>query len=245
MVTLQERVDAEPYWFHRMPLVDGVVTPGWSDVVRDKLPWFGLPSDMTGLRVLDVGCAEGFFSFEAERRGAAEIVSLDFDPECAKRFALCADALGSKLEVPRVMSVYQLDPSELGTFDLVMFFGLLYHLAYPLLGMEKVSAMTKGTLLVQSYTLETSSMEDVPLARFQWNGVVSGPRDNAIRDPTVFWEPNAACIHDMLRHVGFVNIERLEGPKQSNMKASVIRRVRPRKYAAWNASAQFRARRSE
>jgi tRNA (mo5U34)-methyltransferase len=51
-----------------IPTSDGVVTPGWSDPARDKLPYFRLPDDMTGLRVLDVGCAEGYFSFEAERR---------------------------------------------------------------------------------------------------------------------------------------------------------------------------------
>jgi tRNA (mo5U34)-methyltransferase len=223
-----------------MPLVDGVVTPGWSDVLRDKLPYFGMPKDMSGLRVLDVACAEGFFSFEAERRGAAEVVSLDYDPECIKRFKICAEALGSKIDAPHLMSVYELDPKEFGTFDLVMFFGLLYHVAHPLLAIEKVAAMTKGTLLIQSYTLETASEEEVPLARFQWNGIMSGPVENPIHDPTVFWEPNAACVNDMLRHVGFVNIERLPGPKPPP-RTALVRRLRPRKYAMWNSSAQFRA----
>lgn len=223
-----------------MPLVDGVVTPGWSDVVNDKLPYFGLPADMTGLRVLDIACAEGFFSFEAERRGAAEVVSVDYDPECVKRFGICADALGSKLATPHLMSVYELNPEQLGTFDLVMFFGLLYHLEHPLLGMEKVSAMTRGTLLVQSLTLETSSMRDVPLALFRWDGVVSGPTENPIHDPTVYWEPNAACIRDMLRHVGMVNIHRLDGQKPTT-RAALVRRLRPQKYPMWNSSARFRA----
>ena len=171
MATLRERVEAEPYWFLQMELGDGVVTPGWSNAARDKLPFFGLPDDMTGFRVLDVGCAEGFFSFEAERRGAAEVVSLDYDPECIKRFRLCAEALGSAVTHPQVESVYTLDPAVLGTFDLVMFFGLLYHLEYPLLGVEKVAAMTSGTLLVQSYTLETAALTDQSLARFRPHGI--------------------------------------------------------------------------
>jgi tRNA (mo5U34)-methyltransferase len=109
---------------------------------------------MTGLRLLDVECAEGFFSFEAERRGAAEVVSIDYDPECIKRFGICAETLGSKLALPHKMSVYEINTADLGTFDLVMFFGLLYHLAYPLLGVEKVAAVTSGTPLIQSYSLE-------------------------------------------------------------------------------------------
>lgn len=118
---MKEKVEAEPYWFLQMDLGNGVTTPGWSNPARDKLPWFGLPDDMTGWRVLDVGCAEGFFSFEAERPGASEVLSVDFDTECIKRYELCAEALGSKVTHPQVLSVYSLDPALLGTFVLVMF----------------------------------------------------------------------------------------------------------------------------
>src|SRR5580704_36763 len=209
----------------RMDLGEGIITPGWSDPANDKLPWFGLPKDLTGQRVLDVGCAEGFFSFEAERRGAAQVVSLDFDPECVKRFALCAEALGSSTRA-LVMSVYDLDPAELGTFDLVMFFGLLYPLPDPLGGMEKVAAMASGTLLVSSWTIETSAMSDIPLARLRPHGMLSGPEENPIFDPTVYWEPNAACICAMLDHVGLVDIERLPGPGPTR-RQRVVRRLRP------------------
>jgi tRNA (mo5U34)-methyltransferase len=238
--TLRERVEAEPYWFHQIDLGDGVVTPGWSNAARDKLPYFGLPDDLTGLRVLDVGCAEGFFSFEAERRGASEVVSLDFDAECIKRFKMCAEALGSKVTHPQVHSVYELDPSVMGTFDLVMCFGLLYHLKHPLLGIEKVAAMTRGTLLIQSWTLETTALADQPIARFQVHGLISGPKENPIHDPTVYWEPNAACIRGMLEHVGLTDIERLAELKPK-MRESFVRWLRPRTYPTWNGTAQFRA----
>ena len=122
---------------------------------------------------------KGFFSFEAERRGASEVISLDFDSECIKRFKICAEALGSEVTHPQVYSVYELDPSVMGTFDLVMFFGLLYHLEHPLLGIEKVAAMTSGTLLIQSWTLETTALADQPLARFQVHGLMSGPKDRS------------------------------------------------------------------
>jgi len=222
-----------------MDLGNGIVTPGWSDPVREKLPYFGLPENMSGFRVLDVGCAEGFFSFEAERRGAAEVVSLDFDPECIKRFGICAEALGSSI-LPQVMSVYDLDPQELGTFDLVMFFGLLYHLPNPLLGIEKVAAMTRGTLLVQSRTLEIQSLADVPLAQFWPDGVISGPPSHPVRDPTCYWDPNAACISAMLAHVGMVNIERLDPPTKST-RPSILSGFRRRSSLPQYSSAQFRA----
>jgi hypothetical protein len=65
---LRARIQEEPYWFLKMELPGGLVTPGWSDPRVDKLPHYGLPADMKGMRVLDIGHAEGFFSFEAERR---------------------------------------------------------------------------------------------------------------------------------------------------------------------------------
>ena len=87
-----------------------------------KLPHFGLPRDMSGMRVLDIGNAEGFFSFEAERRGAAEVIGIENYPPMARKFEICRVALG--LASPHVyVNVYDLNPGTLGTFDLVMFLG--------------------------------------------------------------------------------------------------------------------------
>ncbi|HEY1189837.1 MAG TPA: hypothetical protein VGE74_19465 [Gemmata sp.] len=57
------------YWYHTVDLGNGLVTPGDYDF-RDQVSAFGSPADMTGMRVLDVGSATGFFAFEFERRGA-------------------------------------------------------------------------------------------------------------------------------------------------------------------------------
>jgi len=239
-VTLVEAIEAQPYWFHRIDLGNGVVTPGWNDPATTKLPYFGLPDSMAGMRVLDVGCSEGFFSFEAERRGAAEVVSVDDSPAALQRFRICAGVLGSPIE-PNCLSVYDLDPSKLGTFDLVMFFGVLYHLRYPLLGMEKVAGMARRTVLVQSRTFESSKWEAVPMSRFNRDGVISGPPHNRIRDTTVLWEPNAACLRDMLANVGLADIERI-GRRPPTARESITRRLRSTKYQTWSSGAQFRGR---
>lgn len=229
LTTLKERVEAEPYWFHKMDLGGNIVTPGISDAARNKLPWFGLPDDMSGMRVLDVGCAEGFFSFEAERRGASEVLAYDFDPGCIRRFGVCAEALGSSL-AGRVGSVYDLRASDLGTFDLVMCFGLLYHLRHPLLALERLRELTSGTLLLQTHTTAITKMDDVPFAQFCLNGVMSGP-GRSIYDPTVYWQPNPLCVRQMLEHVGFTEIEQIGMGKRRTWQ----RRRR-------STSVQFRAR---
>jgi len=67
-----ERAGAEIsryYWYHAVDLGNGLVTPGLYDY-RETISSFPFPSDMSGMKVLDVGPATGFFSFEFERRGA-------------------------------------------------------------------------------------------------------------------------------------------------------------------------------
>ena len=69
---------------------------------------------MSGMRVLDIGNAEGFFSFEAERRGAAEVVGIENYPPMARKFEICRAAFGSHARTYMV-NVYDLNPGALGT----------------------------------------------------------------------------------------------------------------------------------
>jgi len=63
------------YWYHTVDLGDGLVTPGSHDY-RGSIEAFGFADDMSGMRVLDIGSATGFFAFEFESRGA-EVVSVE------------------------------------------------------------------------------------------------------------------------------------------------------------------------
>ena len=67
-------------WYHTLELAPGVVTEGMFDL-RHQMAGYGLPDRLDGKRVLDVGTWDGFWAFEMERRGAAEVVSLDLDWE--------------------------------------------------------------------------------------------------------------------------------------------------------------------
>lgn len=202
---VRQRVAAESYWFHRMELPGGILTPGWSDPGVDKLPYFGLPEDMRGMRVLDIGAAEGFFSFEAERRGAAEVIAIENYPPMIRKFHLCAAALGSRA-ASYCMSVYDLDRRTLGSFDLIFFFGVLYHLRHPLLALERIREVCSGTLLMQTATGAGGSPQAA--ADFYPFGIESGPPGARQCDPTCFWFPNASACEAMLAHVGFTQVER-------------------------------------
>lgn len=207
---LRQQVEAEKYWFHRQELLPGLVTPGWSDPAIEKLPFYGMPDDLDGLRVLDIGCAEGFFSFEAERRGAAEVVAIDSFPDSVRRFNLCRAALGSKATA-YLCNVYDLSPRSFGTFDLVLFYGVLYHLRHPLLALEKILSVCRGTMLLQTAGYEEPAVAGTPWAKFHPHGVQSGPSEEGkpLFDPTVFWLPNRECVRALTDCAGFEEIETL------------------------------------
>lgn len=203
---VQQEINAQPYFFHRMRLWDDFYTPGWSDVEREKLPYFGLPERMDGMRVLDVGCAEGFFSFEAERRGAAQVVAIDSWEGSIERFNLVRLALGSRVN-GYLCNVYDLSPKTFGTFDLVMFFGVLYHTKHPWYALEKIASVCSGTLLLQTLVNDDPQFQDQSIATFHPFGVESGPPENRQLDPTVFWVPTPECTRNLVRAAGFTDVE--------------------------------------
>src|SRR4051794_19384123 len=97
---LQARVSTLPFWYHRIELPGGVVTPGLAPI---KAEAYRIPDDLTGMRVLDVGAWDGYWTFAALARGAREVVAIDdFSDHLGKplkrtawdTFDLCRAAFG-------------------------------------------------------------------------------------------------------------------------------------------------------
>jgi tRNA (mo5U34)-methyltransferase len=197
---LRARVDALR-WYHTIDLGEGVVTNGADDTPL-RLARLDLPASFAGLTVLDIAAWDGFFSFEAERRGASRVVAADYyswhGPGWGTKagFELAREALGSRVEDVDV-DVMELSPDRLGTFDVVFFLGVLYHLRHPLLALEKVAAVTRGLLILETVV----DMVGVgrPAAAFYPDRELNG-------DPTNWWGPNPAAVHGMLRTAGFDHV---------------------------------------
>jgi tRNA (mo5U34)-methyltransferase len=160
-----------------------------------------IPDNLTGLSVLDIGCWDGFYSFECEKRGAERVVASDvWETSGRSAFDFARDQLGSKVE-PLEVSVYDLDPHA-GRFDVVLFLGVLYHLKHPLLAIEKVASMTKpGGLAIVDTVIDTQTMRDLrPAAVFHPGGEVNN-------DPTTWWSPNPSAVAAMLMTTGFAEVK--------------------------------------
>jgi tRNA (mo5U34)-methyltransferase len=214
--TLVARVDALR-WYHTIDLGHGVVTKGL-DNTPVRLSRLRLPSSLSGQSVLDIGAWDGFFSFEAERRGASRVVATDYyswhglgwaTGQGKAGFELAREAIGSRVEDVD-LDVMDLSPARLGTFDTVFFLGVLYHLPNPLLALERVAAVTKDLLVLETV---------VDMVGFGRPAAAFYPGRELNGDPTNWWGPNAAAVHGMLRTVGFNRIETITPRRSAAFRA--------------------------
>jgi tRNA (mo5U34)-methyltransferase len=232
---LRRRVDAIR-WFHSIELRPGLVTPGHDDT-RARVDLLRLPERLDGLEVLDVGAWDGFFSFEAERRGAARVVAADSfawdgtNWSTKEGFELARQALGSRVEDADV-DVMDLDPAALGTFDLVLCLGVLYHLRDPLAGLERVASVTRGRLVLETHVDCTYTRR--PAAAFY-------PSHELRMDPTNWWGPNPEAVVGMLRAVGFSHVEVVSPDSALYRAARAARRV-VRRQPPWQGRVVLHAR---
>jgi tRNA (mo5U34)-methyltransferase len=189
-------------WFHKIELGNGITTPGF-DASAQKLVGIRMPESCIGMSVLDIGALDGFFSFEAERRGAARVVACDHycwsgtGRHDKGGFDLAKRALRSHVE-EHFARVEDLDPAQIGTFDLVLFLGVLYHAPDPLGYLTKVRSLCHGTAIIETH------VDALEVAR---PALVFYPGASLNNDPTNFFGPNPLAVEAMLKEVGFRSVE--------------------------------------
>jgi tRNA (mo5U34)-methyltransferase len=162
-----------------------------------------LPASLADKTVLDIGAWDGFFSFEAERRGASRVVAMDY--HCWRQaeghpskagFELARRALGSTVE-DVTLDVMELSAERTGIFDVVLFLGVLYHLRNPLLALERVFSVTSDLLVLETHVTRLGTRRPA---------MVFYPGDELGGDPTNWWGPNEPAVLAMLRDVGFRDV---------------------------------------
>ena len=205
---------AEKGWFHSFELPDGTRIDGCMPLAWQHQRWarFPLPADLTGKRVLDIGAWDGWFSFEAERRGAA-VTSVDV-VEFPNYFQI-HKSLGSRAEF-RNLDLFEIPTAGLGRFDIVLLLGVLYHVKYPLLALEIVCALATEVVIVESFVIDgpgwREHRDEIPTLEFYETDELNGQFDN-------WFGPSVAALEAMCRAAGFVRVELLAVDRNSALVA--------------------------
>lgn len=208
-------------WYHTLDLGNGVVTSGFVDH-RDQIDLYCLPESLAGKRCLDVATFDGFWAYEMEKRGAAEVVGIDIHsrndsdfpenwmqeyrsavPATMKGlgFAYARRALGSKVR-RKVLSVYELSPQRIGTFDFIFMSDLLLHLRDPFRAIERVWTVLKpgGTAIIaDAYDTELERTGAGLATRFTVGlDEYSGCH---------WWSPSVTALQSMIHGARFTKVD--------------------------------------
>lgn len=209
-------VEALGPWFHNVHLPDGTQTcpyhwlgdfPSfkWAEIAPS------IPQDLSGWSCVDIGCNAGFYSVELAKRGAS-VLGIDVDERYLRQARWVAERFGlsERLRFER-MQVYDLARTG-ERFDLVLFMGVLYHLRYPMLGLDIVCGKVDRLMLFQTLTMpgdavyrETHGLDFPQRDRIErepgWPKMAFLEHGFA-GDPTNWWMPNHAACEAMLRAAG-------------------------------------------
>jgi len=194
----EQLVSSRPWWYHKFEIYPGVVTPG----VYDPSSFFSklhFPHRMDGLRVLDVGPADGYFSKRLAERGA-DVTAVDYMDKNFHGFEVMEKLHGSPIKFLRC-NIYDISSLGLEAFNIVLCFGVLYHLPDMPRAIWTLRSLTSDFLLLETHV--SRMHEDKPIAEYL-------PGSSCNNDPTNFWAPNPCCTEKMLEDAGFDVVETVE-----------------------------------
>jgi tRNA (mo5U34)-methyltransferase len=189
-------------WFHKIDLGGGDATPdaGGTPQIQHIQQAF-LDTDFHGKKVLDIGAWDGQWSFECEKRGAAEVYATDLVTQRTgdvSSFELCHAILNSRVKYFPQTSVYNVHQLDVFDFDIILYMGVFYHIKDPLLALARLRQVAKpGTIIFVEGEVIWS---DRSYADYYYH------TDYAL-SPSNWWIPSIPCLRQWIE-CSFFEIEK-------------------------------------
>jgi SAM-dependent methyltransferase len=164
---------------------------------------------LEGRSVLDVGCNSGGHSLLAVRSGAKRALGIDVVDRYVEQANFVKRALDEDALEFRLMAIEDVEAEAVGTFDLVLCFGVLFHLENPVLALRKLAAVTERAMVIDTNIASGK--------RPNWRQRIVGP-PNPENLSTSLWRapegavqlmPTESALLRLLEFLGFQSIERL------------------------------------
>ena len=190
-------------WYHSFRF-GNVYAPGTITSLQYQM-WVSslIPENLKNKTVLDIGAADGFYSFLCESRGAKKVVAVDWTE--FPGFSAAHKILDSKVEFRKLI----IDESNLGfvdlkqkistineikeKFDIILLFGVLYHLPNPVMIFKTLANITHEMLLMSSHIIDSKE----PAMYYYPEGSLTPG------DTTNWWVPTPSCLIDIGKRLGF------------------------------------------
>ena len=210
----RQLIEGKP-WHHDFEILPGLRTNGSYNPTGmwDELQ---LPADMSGISLADVGASNGYFSFEARKRGA-RVVAFDFRHKDNSGFGLLQYINGMSDIEHHQVNVLDITPKKFGQFDIVLALGLLYHIADPYRALANCAALMRERLLVESYCIDCLLPGEIaaqPIMRFISDSQ-RFPMHGHNSDRSNFWGLTSVCLLRMIEDLNLspvrqiVNVDRI------------------------------------
>lgn len=200
--SLQRDISVRFTWGHDHDFGDwsirGMMRDRHLNIISRFVGLGALPEDLSGRRVLDIGCWTGGSSLLMAAMGA-EVVALEEVRKYAAAARFLAESFAASVRVFDA-SLYDTPALDLGAFDYVLFSGVLYHVSDPVLALRILfSSLLDGG----ACCIETAAIAgDEPLVRY------AGPRKAFGKDGRrINWNwfvPTLPALRWMIEDVGFV-----------------------------------------
>jgi len=228
-------------WHHDFEIVGGVRTHG-SYSPASLWHELQLPADMNGMALADIGACNGYYSFEARKRGA-RVVAFDVRHKDNSGFGLAQHINGLTDIEYRQINILDVRPDEDGPFDIVLAMGLLYHTPDPYRALANCAALSRQRLVIESYCIDAllpPPLASEPVMRFIPDSRRFPEQGQPNADPSNFWGFTATCLQRMVEDVGFeVRSSRVHDdrvlidarrvvPDRAGTRSSLAYGVRPR-----------------
>ena len=232
---IEQRIEALGPWFYSFDFGDGVrttsnVPPHVTDIFEtrrrmvDSVVTAHFADRLHQIRCLDIGCHEGFYSFAMARLGVESITGLDVRDANLNKARFAAERLGHASIAFQQGNIEELDPRSVGSHDLVLFLGVLYHLENPMRALRNLRAITSELCVIETQVIDEVVGEAEWGAR-EWTRPYQGvlalidEGDEFYADNTetghspVATCPSPKALAFMLKQAGFQRVEFVNPPE--------------------------------
>jgi ubiquinone/menaquinone biosynthesis C-methylase UbiE len=237
-------------WFYRFSLPSGRVTgsahPPDVLAIHDTR-WAmaetalrrAFPEGASRAGALDLACHQGWFSLKLREFGFGSVHGIDARAQHVEDARLIAAAKGMEHVAFSRGDVHALTPAIAGTHDLVLCFGLLYHLENPVGALRVARSLCRRLCLIETQVAPgQTGVVDYGSYRFvkpiegsfvivDETGETHGPEASTLGISLI---PSLEALHFILRKVGFSKVEPLPVPEDGYEQLKYGKRVL---LAAW------------